>query len=302
MAAETKAAVFAAIAGNLLIAATKFVAAAFSGSAAMLSEAIHSLVDTGNGALMLYGIRRSRKPRDEEHPFGYGHELYFWTLLVGVLIFGLGGGMSVVTGIAHLSNPAAPENVGWNYAVLAASMVFEGITWVFGWNAFRIERRGRGIVETIKLSKNPTTFAVLLEDSAALIGLVVAFAGICLSDTLGLHWLDGAASVIIGLLLLFTATIMIRESKGLLVGEGMERATLADLRRIVSADPAVERVDRLLTQYLGPEEVLLAIELHFRAGTAAPEIRQAVARLRQAVQEKYPRIRHVFLDTASICE
>jgi cation diffusion facilitator family transporter len=300
MAGETRTAVLAAIAGNLLIAATKFAAAAFSGSAAMLSEAIHSLVDTGNGVLMLYGMRRVRKPADPEHPFGYGHELYFWTLIVGVLVFALGGGMSIVTGVNHLQSPQPPENTGWSYAVLACALVFEGTSWYYGLKAFQIERRGRGIVETIRISKNPASFAVVLEDSAALLGIAFALAGIYLSERLDAPWIDGASSVMIGVLLCLVSSVMVFESKELLVGEGMEKETLESLRAIVQADPAVERVEKLTTMYLGPEDVMLAIELHFRVDTKLTDIRQAIARLRTAIQERYPRIRRIFLDSASI--
>src|SRR4029079_16622424 len=165
VAGESKTAVIAAIVGNLAIAVSKFAAAGFSGSAAMLSEAIHSLVDTGNDALMLYGIRRSAKPPDHDHPFGYGHELYFWTLVVGVLIFAVGGGMSIVSGVLHIVNRKAAEADVWNYAVLGVAAVFEAISWYFGLRAFRKEQAGRGVIETIKVSKDPTTFSVLLEDS-----------------------------------------------------------------------------------------------------------------------------------------
>ncbi|HXF15728.1 MAG TPA: cation diffusion facilitator family transporter [Burkholderiales bacterium] len=301
MAAETTQSVVAAIVGNLLVTATKLVAAAFSGSSAMLSEAIHSLVDSGNGVLMLYGMRRSLKPPDEHHPLGYGHELYFWTLVVGILIFGLGGGMSIVTGIMHMIGGKAPEAAWWSYAVLGAAGIFEGSSWYFGWKAFRKEQRqGRGIMETIVVSKNPTTFSVLLEDTAALLGLVLAFAGIYFSALFNLPWLDGAASVLIGVLLCVSAVIMVYESMGLLVGEGMEPATLAELRRIVAADPAVQQVNHLLTLYLGPEDVLLAIDLRFRPDTDVHDIRAAVARFRKAIQDRYPRIRRICLDTTLI--
>ncbi|HZQ75199.1 MAG TPA: cation diffusion facilitator family transporter [Burkholderiales bacterium] len=290
----------AAIAANLLIALTKFAAAAFSGSAAMLSEAIHSLVDTGNEALMLYGLRRSRFPADATHPFGYGHEVYFWTLVVGVVIFALGGGMSIVTGVQHIAAGRAPEPGAWSYAVLACAGVFEGISWWFGLKAFRAEQRGRGVLETIQLSKDPTTFAVLLEDSAALAGIALALGGIYLSTALQAPWMDGAASVLIGLLLGAVALVMVRESKGLLVGEGMEAGTLDILRRIVGEDPEVERVDKMLTLYLGPHEVMLAMEVHFRGDAPARDVRAALARLRRRIQERYPRIRRVFLDMTSI--
>jgi cation diffusion facilitator family transporter len=300
MAAESRRAVVAAIVGNALIAAAKCAAAAYSGSAAMLAEAIHSLVDAGNDGLMLYGMRRSRRPPDEAHPLGYGHELYFWTLIVGVVIFALGGGMSVVTGVSHILDARPRESVGWNYAVIGVAFVFESVSWWYGVKAFRAERRGRGIVETVRVTKDPTTFSVLLEDSAALVGLALALAGIALAEALGAPWIDGASSVLIGVLLSAIALVMVGESKGLLVGEGVEQRTLETLRKIVAADPAVERVDRLLTQYLGPNEVLLAIELRFRLETDVTDIRRALARLKQEIQSRYPKIRRILLDSSAI--
>ena len=302
MAGETRTAVVAAVVGNLAIAATKFVAAAFSGSAAMFSEAIHSLVDTGNGGLMLYGLHRSRKPADEDHPFGYGHELYFWTLIVGILVFALGGGMSIVTGISHLAESHPLRNAVWNYAVLAAAAVFEGTSWYFGLKAFQADLRGRGIVETIRATKNPANFAVLLEDSAALLGIAFAAVGIFLADKLDAPWIDGASSIAIGVLLCLVSFVMVFESKELLVGEGMEKPALRRLRAIVLADENVECVDRLTTLYLGPEEVMLAIALRFRADTPLTAVREAIVRMKQNIQSRYPRIRHVFIDSAAISD
>jgi cation diffusion facilitator family transporter len=300
MAGESRQAVLAAIAGNLAITATKFLAAAFSGSAAMLSEAIHSLIDTGNGALMLYGMHRSRRPPDDGHPFGYGHEFYFWTLVVGILVFALGGGMSILAGISRIAAPRPAENLAWNYAVLACAAVFEGVSWYYGFKAFRAERRGRGIFETIRGSKNPASFATLLEDSAALGGLALAALGIFLAERLDAPWIDGASSVAIGVLLCFVSLVMVIESKGLLVGEGMEKRTLAQLRAMVQAETAVERVEKLTTLYLGPEDVMLAIELSFRAGTTISDIRATLKRLKRAIQDEYPRVRRIYLDSAAI--
>jgi cation diffusion facilitator family transporter len=297
---ETKAAVLAAVAGNLLIALVKFVAALVSGSAAMLSEGIHSLVDTANDALLLYGLRRSLRAPDDEHPFGYGHEAYFWTLVAGMLFFALGGGMSIVTGLQHIGDPSPPENLAWGYTVLAAAALFEGVSWIFGYRAFRREQRGRGIVETIHLTKNPLSFAVLLEDSAALVGLALAFAGIFAAAYLDAPWMDGAASVAIGLLLCLIALVMVYESKELLIGEGVDRRTLEAIRTLALAQPAVEQVRGIATLYLGPEEAVLALELRFRAGTAVEEIRSALARLRGAVTQRYPHIRRIFIETTSI--
>jgi len=302
MAGESTRAVIAAIAGNLAIAVCKFVAAGFSGSAAMLAEAIHSLVDTGNDGLMLYGLRRSTKPADEDHPFGYGHELYFWTLVVGILIFGLGGGMSIVTGILHVMHETTTEASVWSYAVLAIAAVFEGISWWFGYRAFRSEQQGRGVVETIQISKDPTTFSVLLEDSAALAGLAIAFVGIFMSHQLGMPWIDGASSIVIGVLLCLIALVMVYESKGLLIGEGVTKETAHGVRALIAAESEVESIGKLGTLYLGPEDVMLAVEVRFRRDGSVADTRHAIGRMSNAIRAKYPRIRHVFLDASSIGE
>jgi len=295
-------AIYAAISGNLAIAITKFVAVAFTGSAAMLSEAIHSVIDMGNGGLMLLGVRKSRKPPDSDHPFGHGHELYFWTLLVGVLIFAVGGGMSVYEGIIHIQHPKTPENVVWSYAVLGFATVFEGTTWLFGWKAFSAERGRRGVFQAIHETKDPTTFTVVLEDSAALLGLVFAFLGIFLGTQFDLPYLDGAASVVIGLLLCGVAVLMVSESKGLLIGEGLDPEALKSIRKVVETDPAVDRVSHLHSMYLGANEVLLTIELRFDSSITALEIRKAVGRIRDAIRAQDPNVTHVFFGSESFSE
>ncbi|HEU4870941.1 MAG TPA: cation diffusion facilitator family transporter [Pyrinomonadaceae bacterium] len=300
MAQEAKTAVVAAILGNLAIATTKFFAAAFSGSSAMLSEAIHSLVDTGNGGLILLGLRNSRKPPDKEHPFGHGRELYFWTLMVGVLIFGVGGGMSVYEGLTHLSHPKLIEDAKWSYIVLALSFVFESTSWYFGWKAFSKERRGRGVIEVIHSTKDPTSFSVLLEDSAALLGLVIAAVGIFLSQSFNQPYFDGAASIVIGLLLCGIATVMVYESRGLLIGEGVDHKTLQELRAIVTGDNDVAHVQHLHTIYQGPRSVLLVIELRFHDSISAVDIRKAVRRLEDRIRERYPEIKYVFFGAEAI--
>src|SRR5262245_2606917 len=299
---KSKIAIYAAIAGNMAIAATKFVAAALTGSSAMLSEAIHSMVDTGNGWLMLLGVRKSRKPPDADHPFGHGHELYFWTLIVGVLVFAVGGGMSVYEGIEHILHPRSPENVIWSYAVLGIAVVFEGTTWLFGWKAFSDERGRKGVVEAIHETKDPSTFTVLLEDTAALLGLLFAFAGIFLGSQLELPYLDGVASVLIGLLLCGVAILMVYESKGLLIGEGLDRGSLKSIRKLVKADPGVEWVGHLHTMYLGPHEVLLTIELRFHGRISALEVRQSARRLREPIQSQHPDVRRIFFGADALSE
>jgi cation diffusion facilitator family transporter len=299
MASAAKASVFAAIGGNSAIAASKFVAAAITGSSAMLSEAIHSLVDAGNGALLLYGMRRSKRDPDETHPFGYGHELYFWSLVVGMLIFGFGGALSIFEGWLHVRNPEAIAEPKWNYVVLGIAAVFEAITWVFGWRAFSKDRRGRGVMEAIVRSKDPTSFSVLVEDTAALLGIAAAFIGIWGSTSFGLPWADGAASIAIGILLCAVAVLLVNESRKLLVGEGVERATLARLRTMVEEDAAVERIGRILSMYLGPDEVMAVIEVRFRSNEAT-DIREAVERIKGAIQREFPKIRRISFDTAAL--
>ncbi|HJT64812.1 MAG TPA: cation diffusion facilitator family transporter [Pyrinomonadaceae bacterium] len=299
---ESVFAIYAAIAGNVAIAVTKFVAAAFTGSSAMLSEAIHSVVDTGNGLLMLLGVRKSRKPPDADHPFGHGHELYFWTLVVGVLIFGVGGGMSTYEGIMHILHPRIPENPVWSYATLGVATVLEGTTWLFGWKAFSSERGRRGVLQTIHETKDPSSFTVLLEDSAALLGLVFAFLGIFLAQQFELPYLDGVASVVIGLLLCGVAGLMVYESKGLLIGEGLDPQSLKSIRALVETDPAVQRVRHLHTMYLGPHEVLLTIELSFDSQLSVGEMRKAIRGLVGAIQSQHPDVKQVFFGAESLSE
>jgi cation diffusion facilitator family transporter len=299
MTEESKVAVFAAIAGNLAIAATKLIAAFFSGSSAMLSEGIHSIVDTGNGLLLLVGLRKSRKPADFRHPFGHGKELYFWPLVVAILIFGLGGGMSVYEGITHLINPHHADPT-WNYAVLGFAFVFESISSVFAFRAFRGELKGRGAIEAIRASKDPTSFTVLFEDSAALLGLVVAFLGIFLGQVFHNPYFDGAASILIGVILALVAVFLAYETKGLLIGEGVGPETLESLRSIAGADPSVQEVRKSLTMHFGPHEVLLTLDILFKKELTAEEITSAVNRIEAAIRGQHPEIKHIFIEAKSL--
>jgi cation diffusion facilitator family transporter len=298
---ESKTAIIAAIAGNLLIAVTKFIAAFFTGSSAMLSEGIHSVVDSGNGILMLYGIYRSARPPDEHHPFGHGRELYFWSLIVALSIFAVGGGFSVYEGISHLRHPAEIENPVWNYAVLGISLVFESITWAFGWKAFRKTKKDKTILEAIHVSKDPTNFTVVLEDSTAIAGLVIAFFGIVLGG-FGFPVADGIASILIGLLLCLAALFLGYETKGLLIGEAVDKETIKGIRAIVEAEPNVEKMLNALTLYFGPHEVLLTLELEFVKNVSAIDLRAAIRRIEKSVCEKYPDITRVFYEAKSLSE
>lgn len=298
--ADSKTSIYAAIAGNLLIAATKAVAAFFTGSSAMLSEAIHSFVDTGNGVLMLYGIRQSKKPADETHQFGYGRELYFWSLIVAISVFAVGGGVSVYEGVSHLRRPTAMENPVWNYAVLAISFVFESISWYFGWRAFGLNRKKGTILEGIRASKDPTTFSVLLEDSTALIGLIIAFCGILLGQLTGIPYFDGIASILIGLLLCLVAWLMGYETKELIIGEAVDEETHKGICRIVEAEPNVEKMLKALTIYVGPQNVSLMLELLYTKDVSAIEIGETIRRIERDVRAKYPIITRIFYAAGSL--
>jgi cation diffusion facilitator family transporter len=302
MAAEggSKVAVVAAVVGNLLVAVSKFAAAALTGSSAMLAEGIHSLVDTGNGGLVLFGMRRSTRPADAEHPFGHGMEVYFWTLIVAISIFGIGGGMSVYEGILHLLHPVAIENPLPNYVSLAIAAVLEGSSFFIAMREFGAARGPRRALEFIRDSKDPSLFTVVFEDSAALLGLLVAFLGVLLGQLTGIRYFDGGASVIIGLLLMGVAWLLARESKGLLIGEGVEPAVLSKMRALVAADPTVDAVGDVRTMYLGPHDVLVNLDVAFRAGSDTVAIRASVERIESALKAEFPEVTRIYIEVATL--
>ena len=300
MAAESKKAVVAAIIGNAAIAAIKFVAGAMTGSSAMISEGIHSLVDTGNGGLLFHGLRRGAVPADDHHPFGHGMEVYFWSLIVAVSIFGIGGGMSIYEGIIHIQHPSALHNPAINYVVLALAAVFESLSFSVAWRAFRTTRGSRRTLSAIHHGKDPSLFTVLFEDTAALLGLGVAFVGVFLSHRLKEPVIDGAASIIIGGILVCAAGWLAYESKSLLVGESADPQMVADLRAIVLADPAVTGLGVVLTMHLGPDDVLLNIEVQFTPGLPAEEIHAAVHRIEERINEPYPEVSRIFIEVEAL--
>jgi len=288
-----------AIAANVAIAVLKFIAAAVTGSSAMLAEGIHSLVDTADGVLLFVGLRRGRLPADEEHPFGHGKEVYFWTLVVAILVFAVGGGMSVFEGITHLIAPRRLTNPIWSYAVLLGSIVFEGISWRVAWRQFQRERGGRGIWETIEDSKDPSSFAVLFEDSAALLGLVVATAGITLELLLRSSIPDAMASIAIGLILMGAAVTLARATQSLLVGETADRKVIDGIRRIASADADVARTGRVLAVHFGPHEIVAQLQLVFDPRLRAEEVAKAIDRLQRALRERYPDLKSISVEAES---
>lgn len=292
--------IYAALAANLAIALTKFGAAAISGSSAMASEGIHSLVDTGNELLLLLGVRLSKRPADANHPFGYGQELYFWTLIVAILLFSIGGGMSIYEGIGHLLQPEPLGNPMWNYIVLGVAFLFEGFSWTVSLKALLANKREPNIWQAVRASKDPTIFSVLFEDTAALLGLTVAFIGVFFGHLFNNLYLDGAASVTIGVILAIVALLLAYECKGLLVGESANTQVVKSIRALTATDPAVAGVLRVLTLQFGPHEVLLNLEIQFQQNLSAEQVALAVARIEGQIRDQHPDIKQIFIEAKSL--
>jgi cation diffusion facilitator family transporter len=302
MAASSKRVIVAALAGNSLIAITKLVAASLTGSSAMFSESIHSLVDTGNQILLLHGLRRAKKPPDQMFPFGHGKEIYFWSFIVAILIFTLGAGISLYEGVRQVRAPHPIENPTVNYVVLALAMVFEGAAWYFALTAFTKTKGKWGYLEAVRRGKDPSMFVVLFEDSAAMLGLAVAFLGVLLSQLTGLYLFDGAASIVIGLILGGTAIWLAHETKSLLIGESAGQNVVEDIREIAKSYTKVERVHEVLTMHMGPDFILVNISVKFRQGSNAREIESTIARLDAAVKRVFPAVKRVFVEAEARAE
>ncbi|MAG01044.1 MAG: cation diffusion facilitator family transporter [Arenicellales bacterium] len=291
--------VLAALVGNSLIALAKFFAAFFTGSSAMLSEAIHSVVDTGNQGLLLFGIRQSRKPADDKHPFGYGSELYFWAFVVAILIFALGSGLSIYEGVHKLFNPHPIRNLYINFIVLGVAFVFEAVAW---WVALKEFNRTRGAISyfaAFRQSKDPTVFTVLFEDSAAMLGLVIAAIGLGLGALLDIPELDGAASVGIGIVLGGTAILLAYETKGLLVGERAHPEVVEGIREIISTQDGIDGVNELLTLHIGPVDILVTISLDFGNRLDAGEVETKVSLLEEKIKTRFPEVTRLFIEAQS---
>lgn len=288
--------VYAAIAANLAIATTKFVVATLSGSSAILSESVHSLVDTANQLLLLVGLKGSRRPPDEQFPFGYGRELYFWSLVVAILLFGAGGGVALYEGITHVIHPRPMDDAFWAYIVIGVAAIFEGSSFMVARHEIR-KRWGEGSLwRHVHRSKDPSVFIVVLEDGAALIGLSIALAGVFLSQLLQQPRIDGVASVLIGIVLGIVAVALAYETRGLLIGESATTETVLSIRQLASQDAAVRDVHAPLTMHLGPEEVLLNLEVQFKAGASAQEQVQAVQRIERVIRDHHPTVKRIFIE------
>ena len=293
--ANNKNSIYSALAANLLIAITKFVAGGISNSASMISEGIHSLVDTINQVLLLYGLKRSRKKPDALRPFGYGKELYFWSFVVSILIFGLGGGLSIFQGIAHIRHPEVLGDPTINYWVLGSSFIFEGSSLIIAIKEFNKVRGGLSWWKAIVKSKDPSSFLVLFEDGAAVLGLTIVFVMMVCSHHFNLPYLDGLASVLVGLLLVFVSLILARESRSLLMGEGIAPETQQKIIQMVEADKTVVKVISVLSNYQSPEEIVLMLIVAFEEDLDTEDITTAIERIRSTIKSEYHLVRFILI-------
>jgi cation diffusion facilitator family transporter len=293
-------AVWAALAGNLLVAGSKFAAAAISGSAAMLSEAVHSLVDTVNELLLLYGIARSERPPDRVHPFGYARELYFWSFVVALLIFALGAGVSAYEGIDRLLHPVPIERPVIIFAVLAASLAFESASWLIGIRAFRAAQPDHGWWTAFRRSKDPPTFIVVFEDTAAILGLLVAAAGTAAALWTGDTRWDGVASLAISVILAGVAALLARESKALLIGERADPRLSDAIMRTAAGIAGVCSANSIVTVQLAPHNVIATLSLDFFDHLRAPDIERAVVELEARIRSAHPEVTALFVKPQSV--
>ena len=293
---SSKLAIYSALIANFLIAITKFIAAVVTGSSAMVSEGIHSLVDTTNEILLLLGMKKSKKPADENRPFGYGKELYFWSFIVSILIFSVGGGISFYEGITHLQHPETIKDPMWNYIVLGIAFVFDGISFVIAFRNFNKQRGEMPFWTAVKKSKDPSSFVILFEDAADVLGLAVAFAGVYLGHTLNNPYFDGIASILIGIILTAVSVILTKESRSLLMGETVSKNVMQEVITITEAHPAILKVKKHLSMILAPEEVFLVLIANFNKETPVHSIVESTDTIKKRIQEKYPYIKQILIE------
>jgi cation diffusion facilitator family transporter len=299
----SKAVVIWALGCNLAISAAKFVAYTMTGSSAMLSEAIHSLVDTSNQALLLHGIQRSKRPADSKHPFGYSQELYFWSFIVAILLFSLGAGVAIYEGVEKILHPHPMENVKVNYIVLVVALALEGGSMWKALEEFNARRGDEGIITALRASKDPALFAIVLEDAAALAGLVVALVGIFIADKFGIAEADGIASIVIGMILAAVAAFVSVEIKSLIVGEAASRDVRSGMLQIIKSEigpgKPIRALNEMRTMHLGPEDVLVAASVDFNDDETAAEVEATTARLERAIKTKFPEVQRLFIEVQS---
>jgi cation diffusion facilitator family transporter len=293
--ARSNKSIYAALGANIAISATKFIAGGITGSSAMISEAVHSLVDSVNELLLLYGIHRSNRQKDKTHPFGYGKELYFWSFIVAILIFGLGAGVSFYQGYNHLKAPAPAASYGWNYAVLGLSFIFDGSSFIVALKEFNKTRRDEPLWSAIKRSKDPATFMVLFEDGAALLGVSVVFVCLYIGQRTDNPYLDGVASILVGLILTIASALLARESRSLLMGEGISADTEKQIIALIEKDLSDTKVNKVFSIYQSPEEVLLVLIISFKAKMTAEELNDKIDDIKKRIRSQYPKINYIII-------
>jgi len=296
MASRSKLFIYVALGADLLIAVTKFVAAAFTGSAAMISEGIHSIIDGMNQLLLILGINRSKKRADSKRPFGYGKELYFWAFIVSLLLFSLGGCISFYEGFLRFRHPRAESDQTWNYIVLGIAFLFTAISAGFTMKKFNKHRGEQGFWEAITKSKDPSVFIVLLGDLGDLAGLTIAFLAVYLGQRLHNPYLDGIASMIIGVFLIVLSLLLLKECRSLLMGEAAGSKMLQTIIAVTESDEAVVKVKKHYSMYMAPEEIVLQLLAVFKKGLNAAEISRAIKRIRKKIQEKFPQVKQIFIE------
>ena len=264
----------------------------------MISEGVHSLVDSANELLLLYGIHRSNRKKDKKHPFGYGRELYFWSFIVAILIFALGAGVSFFQGYNQLKHPVLDEKFGWSYAVLAASFIFDGSSFLVALRDFNKTRTNGSLWESVKNSKDPTSFLVLFEDGAAVLGLVVVTICLVISQQTKNPYLDGIASMLVGLILTASSALLARESRSLLMGEGISAKTEQQINALINADTSV-RVQRFFSIYQSPEEVLIVVMIAFKPQLTAAALNKKINSIKDKIRERFPKINYIIIQPAA---
>jgi cation diffusion facilitator family transporter len=284
-----------ALLANLGIAVSKFIAAAITSSSAMLTEGVHSLVDSTNQLLLMWGRRQSKKPADKYHPFGYGRELYFWSFVVAVLVFALGAGVSIYEGIIHLHYPHGTVSPLVAYVVLIVAFMLDGWSTVEAYREFRATKGKLGWIEAIRRSKDPAAFIVLLENGAAMAGIVVAAIGLYLAELTGNPFYDGAASIVIGLILAITAFVLAYESKGLLIGEAADPELVKSLHDLACGMPGVVGVGHVLTSHSSPDQITVMMNVDFDDEIPARQVEQVVCQIEHEARERWPQVRRLFV-------
>jgi cation diffusion facilitator family transporter len=296
MAVNSKSFIYISLVVDIAIAASKFVAAAFTGSSSMISEGVHSIIDAISQVLLLWGIRTSSKSADADRPFGYGRELYFWSFMVSLVIFIVGGCISLYEGWLHFKNPSIVGEPGWNYAILTIAFAFNLVSMIAALKAFNHQRGTMPFWKAVIKTKDPSTIIVLLGDFGDLLGLVVAFLGIFLGRLLHNPYYDGIASMVIGVILIVISGLLVRESKSLLMGETISRRALRKIIALIEADDEVIKVKKHFSTYLSPEEALLQLNTVFKQGLNTKQITDAIERLTKTVQKEFPRIKQIFIE------